>query len=53
MTRGIEVLLAQALCRSLPWLGKVERLPGRGMSTSFNRFSREFAPAAKHSLFER
>jgi len=52
MVRSIEVLLAHALRHSLPWLGKVERLPGRGMSTSFNRFSREFAPAANDCPFE-
>lgn len=51
MIRNIESLPAHAFAKSMPRLGKVERLPGGGLLFCFNAPDREFAPAANDNAF--
>lgn len=52
MIRNIESMLAHALGKSMPWLGRVARLPGGGLPFWFNALDKEFAPAANDTPFE-
>jgi len=47
--RWIEPLIARALAANYPWLSRVQRLPGAGLSYVFVGY--EYGPAANQDGF--